>query len=87
MNRIGYCCINMSLNIGKKKKDFITVNRGMTKKTFETKGLEYVTELALLNIDDMFKIIKLFTKSISSLFSSWFCCVYVYINWVIVSLI
>ena len=58
MNRVGYCCINMSLNIGKKKKDFITVNRGMTKKTFETKGLEYVTELALLNIDDMFKIIK-----------------------------
>jgi len=48
----------MSLNIGKKKKDFITVNRGMTKKTFETKGLEYVTELALLNIDDMFRIIK-----------------------------
>ena len=58
MNRIGYCCINMSLNIGKKKKDFITVNRGMTKKTFETKGLGYVTELALLNIDDMFRIIK-----------------------------
>ena len=58
MNRVGYCCINMSLNIGKKKKDFITVNRGMTKKTFETKGLGYVTELALLNIDDMFKIIK-----------------------------
>jgi UV DNA damage endonuclease len=48
----------MSLNVGKKKKDFITVNRGMTKKTFETKGLGYVTELALLNIDDMFRIIK-----------------------------
>jgi UV DNA damage endonuclease len=48
----------MSLNDGKKKKDFITVNRGMTKKTFESKGLKYVTELALLNIDDMFKIIK-----------------------------
>ena len=58
MNRIGYCCINMSLNDGKKKKDFITVNRGMTKKTFESKGLKYVTELALLNIDDMFNIIK-----------------------------
>ena len=58
MNRIGYCCINISINDGKKKKDFITVNRGMTKKTFEKKGLIYVTELALLNIDDMFKIIK-----------------------------
>ena len=58
MTNIGYCCINLSLNYGKKKKDFITVNRGMTKKTFESKGLQYVTELALLNIDDMFKIIK-----------------------------
>jgi len=48
----------MSINDGKKKKDFITVNRGMVKKTFESKGLKYVTELALLNIDDMFKIIK-----------------------------
>ena len=57
-NRIGYCCINISINDSKKKKDFITVNRGMVKKTFEKKGLEYVTELALLNIDDMFKIIK-----------------------------
>ena len=58
MNRIGYCCINISINNGKKKKDFITVNRGMIKKTFEEKGLGYVSELALLNIDDMFKIIK-----------------------------
>ena len=51
--RYGYCCINLSL-----AKDKISTNRGMVKKTFESKGLQYVTELALLNIDDMFRIIK-----------------------------
>lgn len=58
MRNIGYCCINISVNIGKKKKDQITVNRGMTKKTFETKGLVYVSELAVQNIDDLKKIIE-----------------------------
>ena len=47
MGNIGYCCINISINDGKRKKDFITVNRGMTKKTFEIKGLNYVSELKL----------------------------------------
>lgn len=58
MNRIGYCCINLSLNEDKKKKDQILVNRGMIKRTFESKGLNYVSELALKNIDDLEKIIK-----------------------------
>jgi len=58
MGNIGYCCINISINDGKRKKDFITVNRGMTKKTFETKGLSYVSELTLQNIDDLRKIIE-----------------------------
>jgi UV DNA damage endonuclease len=58
MNRIGYCCINLSLNEGTKKKDQILVNRGMVKRTFESKGLNYVSELALKNIDDLEKIIK-----------------------------
>jgi UV DNA damage endonuclease len=58
MGKIGYCCINISLNKGKSKKDHITVNRGMTKKTFEKKGLNYVSDLALLNINDLFKILK-----------------------------
>lgn len=58
MNNIGYCCINISLNEGKRKKDQITVNRGMTKKTFETKGLSYVSELALKNINDLRKVIE-----------------------------
>jgi UV DNA damage endonuclease len=55
---IGYCCINLSLNIGKKKKDFISVNRGMVKKTFESKGLDYVSELAIQNIKDLKKILE-----------------------------
>lgn len=58
MSNIGYCCINISMNIGKKKKDQISINRGMTKKTFELKGLSYVSELAIKNIDDFDKILK-----------------------------
>ena len=58
MNNIGYCCINLSMNEGLKKKDYISVNRGMTKKTFESKGLDYVSELALKNIDDLQKILE-----------------------------
>lgn len=36
----------------------ITVNRGMVKKTFDSKGLTYVSELIILNIRDMIEIIK-----------------------------
>jgi UV DNA damage endonuclease len=58
MNRIGYCCINLSINEDRRKKDYISVNRGMTKKTFEAKGLSYVSELAMKNIEDCIKIIE-----------------------------
>jgi UV DNA damage endonuclease len=58
MNNIGYCCINLSMNEGLKKKDYISVNRGMTKKTFESKGLDYVSELTLKNLDDLQKILE-----------------------------
>jgi UV DNA damage endonuclease len=58
MGEIGYCCINISLNEGKRKKDHITVNRGMTKKTFEAKGLSYVSELAVQNVNDLQKILE-----------------------------
>jgi UV DNA damage endonuclease len=56
--KIGYCCINISLNINKPKKEHISVNRGMTKKTFDKKGLEYVSELAIKNIKDLSTILK-----------------------------
>jgi UV DNA damage endonuclease len=58
MKNIGYCCINISINSGRSKKDQISVNRGMVKKTFESKGLNYVSELAIKNIDDFKKILE-----------------------------
>ncbi len=58
MNRIGYCCISIGVNNGLKKKDQLLVNRGMIKKTFESKGLAYVSELALQNISDLQKILE-----------------------------
>ena len=48
---LGYACINLSL--GKK----ITPNRTMIKKTFLAKGLDYVSDLVLLNVTDLEKII------------------------------
>jgi UV DNA damage endonuclease len=49
---IGYACINMTM--GKK----VTTNRSMVKKTFNQKGLDYVSELALLNAKDIIKILE-----------------------------
>lgn len=54
---LGYCCINLSLNLNRKKVDHILVNRGMIKKTFESKGLNYVYQLAMKNLDDLSKIL------------------------------
>ena len=49
---LGYACINMSM--GKK----VGTNRTMVKRTFESKGLDYVSELALLNAKDIVKILE-----------------------------
>jgi len=49
---LGYCCINMS--IGKK----VTTNRAMIKRTFEAKGADYVSDLALANSKDIIKILE-----------------------------
>ncbi len=49
---LGYACINMTM--GKK----ITTNRTMVKKTFQSKGLDYVSELALANAKDIIKILE-----------------------------
>lgn len=51
--RLGYCCINLSLADQK-----VTANRGMVKKTFETKGPDYAGELAYLNLCDLLTILK-----------------------------
>jgi len=57
MNRIGYCCIPLGCNENKKKKDHITVNRSMVKKTFLEKGLPYVAELVIENLKDTLKVL------------------------------
>jgi len=49
---LGYACINMTM--GKK----VTTNRTMVKRTFNEKGLDYVSELALLNAKDVIKILE-----------------------------
>ena len=53
--KLGYACINMTLASQKPK---ITTNRGMIRKTFDSKGLGYVSELALNNIRDLIEVIK-----------------------------
>lgn len=47
----------MGCNVGKKKKDHITVNRGMVRKTFDLKGLPYVSELVIENLKDTLKVL------------------------------
>ena len=48
--RFGYACINMSLQ---QKKDRVTCNRGMIKRTFQAKGLEYASKLSVQNTADL----------------------------------
>lgn len=55
---IGYCCIPLGCNEGKKKKDHLLVNRGMVKKTFEAKGLPYVSQLIVENLKDTLKVLQ-----------------------------
>ena len=57
MKNIGYCCIPMGCNVGKKKKEQILVNRSMVRKTFDAKGLPYVSELIILNLIDTIKVL------------------------------
>lgn len=53
MNRFGYCCINVTL-----QKEGITTSRTMRKKTFQEKGLPYVSEVSLKNVFDLEKIVQ-----------------------------
>jgi UV DNA damage endonuclease len=51
--RLGYCCINLSL-----QPQGVTANRGMIKRTFQEKGIAYCGQLALANIKDVLKILE-----------------------------
>jgi UV DNA damage endonuclease len=53
MDKLGYACINITL-----AEKNIIVNRSMIKKTFDSKGLDYVSDLAIKNINDLITIIK-----------------------------
>ncbi len=50
---MGYCCLCLSL-----EKEGITTNRGMVKKTFLEKGLDYVSQLVIQNLRDLNRIIE-----------------------------
>jgi len=52
--KLGYACINSTLQ----QTGGITTNRGMRQKTFNEKGLDYVSELALKNVQDLFTIVR-----------------------------
>ena len=52
--RLGYACINSTLQ----EQRGVTTNRGMRQKTFNEKGLDYVSELALQNCRDLVTIVK-----------------------------
>jgi UV DNA damage endonuclease len=52
--KLGYACINSTLQ----RAGGITTNRGMRQKTFNEKGLDYVSELALQNCRDLVNIVK-----------------------------
>ena len=49
---LGYACINMTM------QKQVSTNRTMMKRTFEAKGIDYVSELALLNSRDIIKILE-----------------------------
>ena len=50
---LGYACINTIMS-----ENGIMTNRTMRKKTFQAKGLEYVSDLALLNVKDLKTIVE-----------------------------
>lgn len=52
---LGYACINLALQIDKKNK--VTCNRTMIKRTYQAKGIEYASELARLNTEDLLPIL------------------------------
>ena len=50
---LGYACICQTLS-----KNKIMTNRTMRRKTFDSKGLSYVSDLSLQNVKDLKTIVK-----------------------------
>lgn len=59
---LGYACINMGFS-ERPKKQRITTNRTMIKRTFKDRGLAYASELALQNAKDLKKILEWNTEN------------------------
>ena len=57
MSNLGYACINTNLNTLPKKQR-VTTNRSMVKRTFKERGLPYASELALANCRDLLTVLK-----------------------------
>ena len=55
MVNIGYACVNTQLS---SRKPRIFTGRGMIKRTFVSKGIDYASQLGLENTKDLFTIIK-----------------------------
>lgn len=53
---LGYACINLTLQ--KDKRNKVTCNRSMIRRTFDAKGIEYASELAELNTRDLMPILE-----------------------------
>jgi UV DNA damage endonuclease len=57
--KLGYACINMKLSYpqkyGGKERGVkpITTGRGMIRRTFDTKGVDYASEITLANVKDL----------------------------------
>ena len=58
MTRFGYCCISLGVNEGLGKAERVSVNRGMIKRTFDQRGLGYVSELAVQNLRDTIRVLE-----------------------------
>tara|TARA_R110001592_G_scaffold116716_2_gene318236 strand:+ start:890 stop:1861 length:972 start_codon:yes stop_codon:yes gene_type:complete len=60
---LGYACINMQLSYPRewgnapRGTERVTTNRSMIKRTFQERGIEYASELALQNSRDLYKIL------------------------------
>jgi UV DNA damage endonuclease len=52
-NNLGYCCINVGLS-----EKGITTNKGMVQKTFLERGLKYVDEISMINVNNLVKILE-----------------------------
>ena len=54
---LGYACINLGMS-ERPKKQRVTTNRSMIRRTFDQKGIPYASELALQNCYDLEAIME-----------------------------